>query len=166
MNAVRLIVTVLGAGLLRPAPGTWGSLAAIPLGYGLHVAGGFPLLCAATLIAFALGWWATAAYTAGDPGADPSEVVIDELVGQWIALWPLSFGLWHAGIAPHVFPYPGWIGAFLMFRLFDIWKPGPVRWADRRHDPLGVMLDDVIAGLMAALAVALAAFVSHGYLMG
>ena len=88
------------------------------------------------------------------------------MVGQWIALWPLSAGLWHAGVAPHIFPYPGWIGGFLMFRLFDIWKPGPVGWADRRHGALGVMLDDVFAGLMAAMAVSIAAYISHSYLMG
>ena len=166
MTLDKLIDTVCGAGLMRPAPGTWGSLVAIPLAYALHVAGGFPLLFVATLAAFALGWWATRVYTAGGQNPDPSEVVIDEVVGQWIALWPLSAGLWHAGVAPHIFPYPGWIGGFLMFRLFDIWKPGPVRWADRWHTPLGVMLDDVIAGLMAAVAVSVAAFISHTYLMG
>ena len=53
--------------------------------------------------------------------------------------------------------YPGWIAAFVLFRLFDIWKPGPVGWADRRGDALGVMLDDVIAGVMAAIGVALLA---------
>ena len=166
MTLDKLIVTVCGAGLMRPAPGTWGSLAEIPLAYALHVAGGFPLLFVATLAAFALGWWATRVYTAGGQNPDPSEVVIDELVGQWIALWPLSAGLWHAGVAPHIFPYPGWIGGFLMFRLFDIWKPGPVGWADRRHGALGVMLDDVFAGLMAAMAVSIAAYISHSYLMG
>ena len=59
MTLDKLIVTVCGAGLMRPAPGTWGSLAAIPLAYALHVAGCFPLLFVATLAAFALGWWAT-----------------------------------------------------------------------------------------------------------
>lgn len=159
------IATVGGVGLFPKAPGTVGSLAALPLAYLLHWVGGFPLLALATVAAFFKGWWATAHYTA-QPGAseDPSEVVIDEVVGQWIALWPLSFGLWHAGVAAHVFPWPGWIAAFVFFRLFDIWKPGPVGWADRRGDPLGVMLDDVIAGLLAAVVVALGAALSHGLL--
>jgi phosphatidylglycerophosphatase A len=105
---------------------------------------------------------------AGDRGGadkDPSEIVIDEVVGMWIALWPLSAGLWHAGADPWVFPWPGWVGAFVMFRLFDVWKPGPVGWADRRPGSMGVMLDDVIAGLMAAAVVTLGAGVAHG-LMG
>jgi phosphatidylglycerophosphatase A len=156
----RLIATFFYVGLLRPASGTWGSAAAIPVAWLLHWAGGFPLLLIATGLVFALGWWATAVETReGDP--DPSEIVIDEVAGQWVALFPLSAGLWWAGAAPHVFPWPGWIGAFLLFRLFDIWKPGPVGWADRRHGALGVMLDDVIAGAMAAVVVALGAVLFH-----
>ncbi|TYB89375.1 phosphatidylglycerophosphatase A [Oceaniovalibus sp. ACAM 378] len=160
----RFIATFAYVGLLRPAPGTWGSAVAIPLAWLLHWSGGFPLLVVATALVFVLGWWATLRETA-DTGDDPSEIVVDEVVGQWIALWPLSAGLWHAGAEAHVFPWPGWVGAFVMFRLFDIWKPGPVGWADRLHSPLGVMLDDVIAGLMAAVVVALAAGFAHGVLM-
>ncbi len=157
----RLIATVGYVGLLRPAPGSWGSAAAIPLAWGLHYAGGFPLLAAATVAVFALGWWATAAATRGRENHDPSEIVIDEVVGMWIALWPLSAGLWHAGVDPWVFPYPGWALGFVLFRLFDIWKPGPVGWADRRKDALGVMLDDVIAGLLAGLVVGVAGGIAH-----
>ena len=103
-------------------------------------------------------------YTAGGQNPDPSEVVIDELVGQWIALWPLSLGLNHAGVDPWLFPWPGWLGAFLAFRLFDIWKPGPIGWADRQPGATGVMLDDLIAGVAAAVTVAVAAFIAHGVL--
>jgi len=60
--------------------------------------------------------------------------------------------------------YPGIITAFLFFRLFDIWKPGPVGWADRRGDALGVMLDDVIAGVFAAVVVGISAFLTHAVL--
>lgn len=158
----RLVATAFGIGRLPGAPGTWGSAAAIPVAWVLHGLAGFPALALATLAAFAIGWWATARATAGSADKDPSEIVIDEVVGQWIALWPLSAGLWHAGADPWVFPWPGWVGAFLMFRLFDIWKPGPVGWADRRHGPLGVMLDDVVAGILAAIVVAAAAGVAHG----
>ncbi len=157
----RFIATVFYVGLLRPAPGTWGSAAAVPMAWLLHWWGGFPALAIATVGAFALGWWATASATAGRDDHDPSEIVIDEVVGMWIALWPLSAGLWHAGVDPWVFPWPGWVMGFVLFRLFDIWKPGPVGWADRRPDAFGVMMDDVIAGLMAAVLVALAGGFAH-----
>lgn len=157
----RLVATFFYVGLLRPAPGTWGSAAAIPVAWGLHWAGGFPLLAVATLAAFVLGWQATAAATRDGDDHDPSEIVIDEVVGQWIALWPLSGGLWYMGVDPWVFPWPGWVGGFVMFRLFDIWKPGPVGWADRRKDAFGVMMDDVVAGLMAAVVVTAAGTLAH-----
>jgi len=157
----RLIATFFYVGLLRPAPGTWGSAAAIPFAYVIHGLGGFPALLIATVLVFGLGWWATDAATRGADDHDPSEIVIDEVVGQWIALWPLSAGLWWIGSDPWVFPYPGWVAGFILFRLFDIWKPGPVGWADRRHDALGVMLDDVIAGAIAALVVVVAAAAGH-----
>jgi len=162
MTVQRLITTFFGVGLLRPAPGTWGSAAALPAGYFLHGIGGFALLAFATVAVFFVGWWATQSETRGRENHDPSEIVIDEVAGQWIALWPLSAGLWMLGSDPWLFPYPGWVGAFVLFRLFDIWKPGPVGWADRRHNALGVMLDDVIAGIMAAAVVALAAAIAHG----
>lgn len=158
----RLIATFFFIGRLPLAPGTWGSAAAILPAWFLHMAGGFPLLALTTLALFLIGWWATAAVTCDSADKDPSEVVVDEVVGQWIALFPLSAGLWHAGVDPHIFPWPGWAGGFLLFRLFDIWKPWPVGWADRLGTPLGVMLDDVLAGLWAALLVGLAGAFAHG----
>jgi len=161
---IRAVTSFGFIGLVPVAPGTFGSAAAIPVAWLLHWWGGFPVLLVATVLVFALGTWAITIFTAGgDP--DPSEVVIDEVAGQWIALWPLSLGLSMADAAPHVFPWPGWVGAFVMFRLFDIWKPGPIGRADRMHTPLGVMLDDVIAGVFAAVIVSAAAAVSHGWLM-
>ncbi|MEP1354896.1 MAG: phosphatidylglycerophosphatase A [Tateyamaria sp.] len=155
-----LIGTVGGAGHLRPAPGTWGSAVALPLGWGLHTLGGFPLLLVAGLAAFALGWWATIQMTAGKTDHDPSEIVIDEVVGQWIALAPLSYAAWDRGMDILVM-WPGWIAAFTLFRLFDIWKPLWVGRADRRGDALGVMLDDVIAGVFAAIGVLVLAVLVH-----
>ncbi|SLN18449.1 Phosphatidylglycerophosphatase A [Pseudoruegeria aquimaris] len=163
-TASRLIATVFYVGYLKPAPGTWGSFAAIPMAWVLHGLGGFPLLVVATIVVFLIGWWATAQLTQGMETHDPSEVVVDEVIGQWIALWPLSAGLWHAGVDPWIFPYPGWVGAFLAFRLFDIWKPGPVGYFDRGNTAFTVMFDDAVAGILAAICVALAAFVSHGML--
>ena len=100
--------------------------------------------------------------TAGSDDHDPSEIVVDELVGQWIALLPLSYAAWSMGINILAM-WPGWIAAFALFRLFDIWKPGPIGWADRRGDALGVMLDDVIAGFFAALGVIALAGLYHGF---
>ena len=165
MSPTRAICTLGGVGLIRPAPGTWGTAASIPLAWIIHALTGFPGLVIATLAVIAIGTWAIARETAATGAHDASEWVIDETAGVWIALWPLSGGLWHAGIDPWVFPYPGWVGAFVMFRLFDIWKPGPVGWADRMNTPFGVMLDDIIAGVMAAIVVAGAAAFSHGVLM-
>lgn len=157
------IATVGGVGHLRPAPGTWGSLVALPLALILHIIGGFWLLLAGVVLSFGAGWWATAVETKGGDDHDPSEIVIDEVAGQWIALLPLSIGAGHAGVAMTAL-WPGWIAAFVLFRLFDIWKPGPIGWADRRGDALGVMLDDVIAGVFAALGVMALASLAHGVL--
>lgn len=165
LSAASLIATLGGIGHLRPAPGTWGSAAAIPMAWGLHGLGGFPLLLASTLAVIALGIWAVGAITEGTDEHDPSEAVIDEVAGMWIALFPLSAGLWLGGAEPWVFPWPGWVGAFLAFRVIDIWKPGPVGWADRRTTPLWAVLDDVIAGALAALVVAALATLAHGALL-
>ncbi|MCA8883193.1 MAG: phosphatidylglycerophosphatase A [Rhodobacteraceae bacterium] len=162
MRLTRALCTLGGVGLIRPAPGTWGTAAALPLGYLIHALAGFPGLVIATLLATAIGIWAIGREEAATGNHDASEIVIDELVGVWIALWPLSGGLWHAGLGPWVFPWPGWIGAFAFFRLFDIWKPGPVGWADRQPGAIGVMMDDVIAGLFAAVVIAAAAAIAHG----
>lgn len=158
---IRLVASFLGAGFLRPGPGTWGSLAALPVAWALHTLGGFPALVAATVLALAFGWWATAEALRSDPDPDPGWIVIDEVAGMWIALMPVSLGAAHAGV-PVLALWPGWVVAFLAFRLFDIWKPGPVGWADRRGGAFGVMLDDAIAGVLAAVAVMAGAAIAHG----
>lgn len=160
---MKWLASVAGVGFLKPAPGTWGSFAALPLAYLIHQTGGFWLLVVATIIAFVAGLKATGTVTkTGDH--DPSWVVIDEVVGQWIALFPISYGAAMMGV-DIVRLWPGWLAAFVMFRLFDIWKPWLVGWADRRGDPLGVMLDDVIAGFFAAIVVIALAALAHGVLM-
>lgn len=156
-----LIGTVFGVGYLRPAPGTWGSLVALPWGWLVHVIGGFPLLLLGVVAAFVKGVWATKVMTDGSDDHDPSEIVVDELVGQWIAILPLSYSAWMMDLNI-LRLWPGCVAAFLLFRLFDIWKPGPVGWADRRGDAMGVMLDDVIAGIFAALGVIALAALAHG----
>ena len=163
MSWERLIATWFGAGLLRPAPGTWGTLAALPFAWALHLLGGFWLLAVATAAVFAVGWWVSARLT-GPDDPDPSEIVIDEVAGMWLALWPVSLGAIWADVDV-LWLWPGIVVAFLGFRLFDVWKPGPVGWADRLHSPLGLMLDDILAGLMAAVMVIALAALAHGVLM-
>jgi phosphatidylglycerophosphatase A len=163
MKLAQMIGTIMGVGYIRPAPGTWGSLVALPWAWLLHVIGGLPLLVLAIVVGFFKGWWATAKMTTGQDDHDPSEIVVDEVIGQWIALLPLSYAAWSMEISILAM-WPGWIAAFALFRLFDITKLGPVGWADRMNTPLGVMLDDVIAGLFAALGVLVLAALYHGAL--
>ncbi len=129
----RFVASMGGVGFLRPAPGTWGSALVLPLGW----AGSEACLLAAVLLS-ALGWWALNRMP--EANQDPGWVVVDEGAGQAIALAALPAG----GLV-------GVAAAFLLFRAFDILKPGPVGWADRRKGATGVMLDDIIAGALAAL---------------
>ncbi|MET4100713.1 phosphatidylglycerophosphatase A [Roseovarius sp. MBR-78] len=161
MRITHLITTFFYVGHIRPAPGTWGSLAAFPAAWALHTLGGPVLLALGVVVGFTLGWLATHLETKGKDNHDPSEIVIDEVAGQWMAFLPVSIGAAHVGAALTAL-WPGWIVAFLAFRLFDIWKPGPIGWADRRNDALGVMLDDILAGIAAALCVMLGAWLAHG----
>lgn len=131
-----MIASGFGVGFLVPiGAGTLASFVAILTGAGLARASPWALPGAALLATLA-GLWAVRAAGATD---DPGWVVIDEFAGQWIAMsalrstTPLALAL-----------------AFLLFRLIDIGKPGPVAWADRRHSAFGVMADDVIAGALAA----------------
>jgi phosphatidylglycerophosphatase A len=160
---IRAINTWGFVGLLRPAPGTWGSLAALPCALLIYWIAGPFLLLGLTVVVAAGGIWTIGQQIGQSADKDPSEIVIDEVAGQWIALLPVMFGGWHAGV-PLVALWPGWIAAVLLFRLFDIWKPGPIGWADRRGDALGVMLDDLIAGVFAGLCVMIMAGVYHGLL--
>lgn len=161
---IRAVTTVFGVGRLRPAPGTWGSAVAVPLAWALHGLGGFAALGLATLAVIALGLWAVARDLPGRADPDPSEIVVDEVAGQWLALWPVSLGAMHTGAAFTAL-WPGILAGFVLFRLFDIWKPGPVGWAERLPGARGVMADDLVAGLLAALGVVALAALAHGVLM-
>lgn len=159
----KLIATFLYVGHLKPAPGTWGSLAALPVAYAILTLTGWIGLIVACVIAYVAGHWATVQETRGKANHDPSEIVIDEVVGQWIALFPVAYGAQMMSVDLYRL-WPGWIAAFVLFRVFDITKPGPVGWADRRDDATGVMLDDVIAGVLAAIGVVILAGLFHGLL--
>lgn len=142
--------TFFGAGLLKPGPGTWGSVGAMLL-WLLFAWAAHPtpwalrsLTILAALLAIATGIPAASIVESESGREDPGHVVIDEVAGQWIAL--LAFcGYGHAN----------WRHALLalaLFRLFDIWKPWPVRRLELLHGGTGIMMDDVAAGIYALLA--------------
>jgi phosphatidylglycerophosphatase A len=138
-----VIASVFGIGYFPFASGTVASAVVIPLAIPILMYGGAVALGCASLIAFAIGVWACGDHVRATGREDPSECVIDEVAGQWLAcaFAPLSL--------------PGMALAFVLFRLFDIWKPWPVGWADRElPGGLGVMADDMLAGLMAGVLVA------------
>jgi phosphatidylglycerophosphatase A len=157
---IRAVTTFFGVGLLRPAPGTWGSLVAVLLGWAIDRYLGFPMLVLATALVTALGFWAVGRELRDRPGDDPGEIVIDEVAGQWIALLFPAVAFWARGWEGWL-PWPAPLAAFVFFRLFDIWKPWLVGRADRRGDAPGVMLDDLWAGVFAGLASILAAAAYH-----
>jgi phosphatidylglycerophosphatase A len=135
VTLARVVASGFGSGFAPVAPGTAGALLGLLLGIPLLLA---PLgtLAVAALAISLLGLWAIhAARVEGDPGW----VVIDEVAGQCVAL----LGLAHLSV-------PGVAAAFVLFRLFDIVKPGPVGWADRQGGAAGIMADDLIAGAIAA----------------
>jgi len=141
------IASGFGSGFSPFASGTAGSAVAVLLWLPLRDCP-WPLYLAGLLATFALGVWASHVVVRRLGLEDPGVIVWDEFVGQWITLLPLL-----------VLPlHWGWIAAaFFLFRLFDVWKPWPVSWADRSvAGGLGVMLDDVLAGVYAALVLAAA----------
>lgn len=136
-----------GAGLSPVAPGTAGSLAALPFGAAILWAGGasgWLWLGLAVLLLLPLGAWAAAHYDRQTGGHDNAAIVVDEVAGQWIALLPaapitvFAAAWWHYALA------------FGLFRLFDIVKPWPAGRIDRQiGGGWGVMADDIVAGLYA-----------------
>ena len=137
-----LLGTWFGFGLLPGMPGTWASLAALPCAWAIRDWCGKIGLAAATVIVFAVGCWAAAEIAKASAIKDPSEIVIDEVAGQWLVL---------LGAAPDALSY---VFAFLLFRIFDIWKPWPVSSADRYSvGGLGIMLDDILAAVYAILVL-------------
>jgi len=144
-----ILATAGGVGYAPIAPGTFGSA----LGVGLFavLSALHPLLFALTTAALlALGTWAADRAELFFGVKDDGRIVIDEVVGQLIALSPLLFFANLGGT--HLLALLG--AGFLLFRLFDIWKPGPVAWAENRFaGGAGVMLDDVAAGALAGLVM-------------
>ncbi len=153
------LATGFGSGYLKPAPGTWGTLAGVAvwlvmvLGLGATHWQVTPyLLCSAPLALSLLAVWAAERVVKETGLKDPAFIVVDEWVGIWIALTPMLFTvtlqpqpwlLWEARL----------VAPFALFRLFDIWKPGVVNRAQGLPGGWGVVMDDVLAGLLAALIV-------------
>lgn len=147
-----MIATFFGAGHLRPASGTWASAIAVALAVLAYQAGLALLVPVGFVLATLAGFRAVPAYLRATGGEDPSEVVIDEVAGQWLALSFTVIPLWWHEVPDLLwFAWPGWLVPFLLFRLFDIWKPWVIGKADRRGDAAGVMLDDLWAGLFAGI---------------
>ena len=140
-HPVHFLAFGLGSGAMARAPGTWGSLAAIPLWYCFSWLPQ-PAYWAFVLLAFVVGIWLCGKTARDLKVHDHGGIVWDEFVGMWIAL-----GLFPAQIS-------GVLLAFVLFRLFDILKPWPISWLDR-HMPggLGIMFDDVVAGAMALVSL-------------
>jgi phosphatidylglycerophosphatase A len=146
-NAAFAIATWFGCGYSPKAPGTVGSAAAVAIGIGLVAWAGFAPWHFAVLSAFAFApfVWAADRTARAMKLEDPQIVVADEVIGQWIALAGARELNWKT-----------WLAAFALFRLFDIWKPTPVRQLERLHGGLGIIADDVAAGCYAALVLFLA----------
>jgi phosphatidylglycerophosphatase A len=141
-HTAQLIATVFGIGQVKPGPGTLASFAALPVAACMTAIAGHGALILLIAACFGLGVTASARHAENLGTQDPSEVVIDEVIGQWIALALAPVNPWAYGLA------------FVLFRYFDIAKPGPVGWADREiKGGLGIMTDDVIAGALAGLVI-------------
>lgn len=145
-----MLGTVFGVGHMRPGPGTWGSAGGLllwmALAYGTHLTRlQLALFTGSAALLFLLIGIAASNVIVRESGTeDPGFVVLDEVVGQWIALIGATRRPWV------------WLLAFLLFRAFDILKPPPARQFDRMHGGFGIMMDDVAAGAYALALVLLA----------
>lgn len=140
-HPAHLFALGFGSGLAPKAPGTFGTLAALPL-FLLFPAWPVPWLLALLGALFLFGVWCCGVTGRALGVADHSGMVWDEMVAMWLVLlFTPAHWIW-------------WVAAFLLFRLFDIWKPFPIRQCDARlKGGLGVMSDDVLAALYALAAL-------------
>lgn len=145
------LAVFFGSGLLRPAPGTWGSFAALIIGIWMVQTFDLSIFLTAIVIVSIAGTFAINSIEKQSGIHDAPEIVIDEVAGMWLAMIPFYF------------MEPTWWGfatAFLLFRLFDIIKPWPIGWLDKRvSGGFGVMIDDIVAGIFALIGINILAFV-------
>lgn len=150
-----LLATWFGAGYLPKAPGTWGSLGALPFAWLILEHGGPWVLLGAIVMVTAIGILAANDFMDRTGTEDPAAIVIDEVAGQWIVLLaaPPDLAAFALG--------------FALFRFFDVLKPWPISWADRAiGGAFGVMLDDLLAGLFGLIAMAFAIHFGGPYFLG
>lgn len=139
-KAAFILGTWFGSGKAPVASGTFGSFAALPFAWGIMLWGGWPFLIAAAAAVYFIGVWSAGIVMRETGIEDPGLIVIDEVVGQWLALLT-------APLDPVCY-----LISFFLFRFFDILKPWPACWADSKlHNATGVMLDDVFAGIYALI---------------
>jgi phosphatidylglycerophosphatase A len=138
------ISTWFGCGRSPFAPGTVGSAAALAIAIALHRYAGFsPIYFGAmALLLFGPATWAAGVSARAAKLKDPQFIVVDEVIGQWISL----------AAAPSL-NWKSYLAAFALFRLFDIWKPPPVRQLERLPGGWGINADDAMAGIYAALVL-------------
>ena len=148
MNFAKLIATWFGLGLMPVAPGTWGSLGGLAVAWLLAEYGGWPSWSFALLAIAGTGpgIWAADRTAVAAGKKDPGIVVVDEVLGQWLTLaamgTPASMRQWVLG--------------FALFRIFDIWKPYPVRKLESLAGGTGIVADDLGAGIYAAVVMLVA----------
>lgn len=154
MTLQKLFLTFGGAGLSPKAPGTVGTLASLPVGVAVLYSFGMETLFMLTLAITVIGIFEINKYEALTGIHDQQEIVIDEAAGMWLALM-ISV----SSAATMTYPYAEVLAivlSFAAFRLFDIWKPSTIGWIDREiKGGLGVMMDDVLAGVAGGLLTVL-----------
>jgi phosphatidylglycerophosphatase A len=147
-----LIATWFGSGLLKPASGTWGTIFSLPFGILMVLYTNVYILSIVTAIVFYIGYLGAKKFEAlGEH--DASSIVADEAVGMWITMIPLFF---------LSFSFPFYfvvLIAFALFRFFDVLKPWPISFFDKKQGAFFVMFDDVLGGIFAAMVLYLISFI-------
>ena len=141
----RIIATWFYCGYFPKGPGTAGSIGALLVAWPIAMYTGWnPLVIAAlAVVGLAPAIWAADRMARDTGSKDPQVVVVDEVIGQWIAV----------AAVPALDDWECWLAAFVLFRLFDIWKPWPIRALEKIPGGAGIVLDDVGAGIYAALVL-------------
>lgn len=154
MTLQKLFLTFGGAGLSPKAPGTVGTLASLPVGIAILYYLGMETLFILTLTITVIGIFEVNKYEKETGTHDQQHIVIDEAAGMWLSLM-----IAYTTAITMTYPYAeilAIIFSFATFRLFDIWKPSTIGWIDRElKGGLGVMLDDILAGVAAGLLTSL-----------
>ena len=149
----RILATGFGLGRVPLMPGTAASLAALPVAWWLAFVGGWQIVLVCAGLISVVGIWACGVHARVLGEKDPSECVLDEIAGQFLALTPLA-------PTGRILSLGAIAVAFFLFRFFDIVKPWPISRLERLPGGLGIMADDIFAGLVSALLVFAAAYMN------